>query len=691
MDINSAEVPSDEDLIVDEQLPELEPLHLEESFSFMNDVLQRDLELPGEPVFEPGTASDQGLVQEEGGGGDSWPIEAEVDHACTSEGTNNIEMNRLDWNMIVTSSFEQYKQVDPTLKLPWENAAMRGLFNQSLALSPPRVHGVIPQLPDLVEEKLTPPTLGGEIAECGGAAYLRAVSDIKDLDYIENKDLQTELVCSKWMDILSIDWQGSSIGKQVCLDLRADPSGGDAAETIRAAFGTKSYSTLQKRANALKRYILWHRDFYCDDLQAGDVFPLREIHVWDFFKHLREIRLVGLKGYTAPATFLETVRFCKFTIDLAGADDILTSRRLQGFAALGKRAKGPTKQSPPLELEHLQRLHGILQSDANIVDRIGAGCMLICIYGRARWSDLRYIDHIEVESRRNGCFVLYTREHKTSSIGDRREQYLPLVVPWEGVTNDNWLDTFLHLYLEAGLDIQKTPLGPLLPAPKAGGGFCARPLRTLEASKWLRELLQGTKDCGSIRAHSMKATLLSWCARAGVDKEIRAVLGHHCSALTGSDVVYSRNLQIRPVRKLQMLLRLIRIGMGLEDIADQGQISSVTPACRTPAPQLGVHGTAVCGTGPWAEALLEYHLTMEATCNTKAWFARVATEANLSDYPSRQCEHPLLVRRNDRTRRAFAEFASLHDFVSERANAHGERRGTKDLGIPRSKRGAADF
>ena len=98
-----------------------------------------------------------------------------------------------------------------------------------------------------------------------------------------------------------------------------------------------------------------------------------------------------------------------------------------------------------------------------------------------------------------------------------------------------------------------------------------------------------------------------------------------------------------------------------------------------------------CGTGPWAEALLEYHLTLEATCNTKAWFARVATEANLSDYPSRQCEHPLLVGRNDRTRRALAEFASLNDFVSERVNAHGERRGTKDLGIPRSKRGASDF
>lgn len=46
------------------------------------------------------------------------------------------------------------------------------------------------------------------------------------------------------------------------------------------------------------------------------------------------------------------------------------------------------------------------------------------------------------------------------------------------------------------------------------------------------------------------------------EKEVRSVLGHHCSAVSGSEVVYGRELQARPIRKLQMLLRLIRIGMG---------------------------------------------------------------------------------------------------------------------------------
>ena len=51
-------------------------------------------------------------------------------------------------------------------------------------------------------------------------------------------------------------------------------------------------------------------------------------------------------------------------------------------------------------------------------DGLGAGAMLICVYGRARW----YIHHVVVEEGRNGFLTLYTAEHKTSAIGARRER-----------------------------------------------------------------------------------------------------------------------------------------------------------------------------------------------------------------------------------------------------------------------------
>ena len=66
----------------------------------------------------------------------------------------------------------------------------------------------------------------------------------------------------------------------------------------------------------------------------------------------------------------------------------------------------------------------------------------------------------------------------------RREQYLPIVVPWNGICNDNWIESWLEVYEKVGLDLYKRPLGPLLPAPRIDGSFFARPLTTAEAACW---------------------------------------------------------------------------------------------------------------------------------------------------------------------------------------------------------------
>ena len=50
-----------------------------------------------------------------------------------------------------------------------------------------------------------------------------------------------------------------------------------------------------------------------------------------------------------------------------------------------------------------------------------------------RWSDVPYVDHVVVEKGCHGSLAIYTTEQNTSTVGARREQYLPLVVPWEGV------------------------------------------------------------------------------------------------------------------------------------------------------------------------------------------------------------------------------------------------------------------
>ena len=59
------------------------------------------------------------------------------------------------------------------------------------------------------------------------------------------------------------------------------------------------------------------------------------------------------------------------------------------------------------------------------------------------------------------------------------------------------------------------------------------------------------------------------------------------------------------------------------------------------------------------KALLSFHLELETVLNTSLWFARVPTEANIADYPSRLCSHPLLEPKFEVTCSAEAVRASI--------------------------------
>ena len=223
-----------------------------------------------------------------------------------------------------------------------------------------------------------------------------------------------------------------------------------------------------KRASSLKQYIAWFHTTCTEFDTYVCSLPLAEDDVWRYFLHLRALTRTSKHGYTVSGTFLETIK----------AKNVFTT--------------GPLNQTPPLEVEHLQRLHEVLDKGANDIDRIGAGAFLCAVYARARWSDLRYIHHIKYAGyKRNATMDLYTAEHKTSSTDLTREQFLPLVIPSKGIVHGDWLGTFIELCHSQGTDWEKVPFGPLLPAPKPEGGWCVRPLSTSEAAAWLKRLLEG--------------------------------------------------------------------------------------------------------------------------------------------------------------------------------------------------------
>ena len=86
-------------------------------------------------------------------------------------------------------------------------------------------------------------------------AYMSAVKSLRDLDYMDEKRAKMSLAATHWMEILSLDWSASQVGEQLARDLQADATGEVAEEKLRAVFGTKSASTVLKRAASMKQFI----------------------------------------------------------------------------------------------------------------------------------------------------------------------------------------------------------------------------------------------------------------------------------------------------------------------------------------------------------------------------------------------------------------------------------------------------
>ena len=64
----------------------------------------------------------------------------------------------------------------------------------------------------------------------------------------------------------------------------------------------------------------------------------------------------------------------------------------------------------------------------------------------------------------------------------------------------------------------------------------------------------------NIGAHSMKATLLSWAAKFGIDKATRRTLGYHVEPGDRSVETYSRDAMAAPLRHLDRVLEAVRRG-----------------------------------------------------------------------------------------------------------------------------------
>ena len=106
-------------------------------------------------------------------------------------------------------------------------------------------------------------------------------------------------------------------------------------------------------------------------------------------------------------------------------------------------------------------------------------------------------------------------------------------------------------------DFTKQPLGPICKAVHSSGDFGKRSLMSEEAGKLLNQYLGISGTERATTSHSLKATLLAWAARIGMDDNSRTLLEHH-TLRQDSLACYSRDMLSKPVRELCEMLASIR-------------------------------------------------------------------------------------------------------------------------------------
>ena len=282
-------------------------------------------------------------------------------------------------------------------------------------------------------------------------------------------------------------------------------------EVMDDIFARKKNGTLQVRLSAMLLYVRWA------GAKGLHPFPLDEDICYNYVDQLRRDGAPA----TRASSFRSALAFCKGTIQLQGVDDVLQSTRIAGSAHRSCLTKRVLKQRDALTVHQVMILERVVCEDSfPVQDRIFAGHCLVCIYGRLRFGDSQGIQHEPIVE--GGYVEGGTSTHKTDSIAGRACRVLPVVAAWAAM--------LLKLRDISGL--RAMPGRPFLPTP-------------VEASVWLCEILKkyplNPGQLGNVGAHSLKATALSWMAKAMVAEKIRRLMGYHVKPKDKTVPIYSRD------------------------------------------------------------------------------------------------------------------------------------------------------
>ena len=378
-----------------------------------------------------------------------------------------------------------------------------------------------------------------------------------------------EKALAGWEELLSSDPSLTELGRQL-----ADAEDGkEAADTLRYSFAEKATATLEKRLTSLRLYGRWAA---ASGIQGA--LPKSE---GDVYKYVRALEEAGAPP-TRAQSFVEATRFA---FGVAGAEPMikaLLSSRVLGATLASSSRKRLLLQCAPLSVKALALLEHLVLTSSSSRQAVMAGNFLFLAHTRARYSDLVRVQkepRLDIAGGQGYVETFASSEHtKTGRAKKKRRREVPVVGLAFGLLGGPWAQTWLEARSKEGLDAATD--GTLFPA-RSKDGWSKASTDVTEAGVVLRTLLEtaglSAEEAKSYSTHSCKATMLSWCAKAGVRSEHRRLLGGHSRPKERMVLEYSRDSLASPLLSLSSVLAQIRGGEFDPDADRSGRMGAFGP------------------------------------------------------------------------------------------------------------------
>ena len=406
------------------------------------------------------------------------------------------------------------------------------------------------------------------LPSCSSNVKLKKISN--GMTWHEKLDSSRGLALKKWLTIVSAG--GVAFGlveqhynvKHVSQILLID--------AIEIALTSKSTSTLHTRAGPVLRYMKWCKD------SVLPPFPMDSVVVFKF------IDLIKCEcAPTFPRSFLGSVAFMTYVLDMHCGKSILESSLISGLASSLFLKKRKTVQRPALKVWHVKRLESLAcgKDTNNIIDQVAAGFFCYLIYARARFSDGQasgnfILDVIQGTMPPQGFIEAKIERSKTSFSLERKTRHLPMVAQITGLCDNSWALAWVRAMQKSGL---QCGIGkPLLPAPLAAGEWDTVPISAEAATNWIRKLLMDEPTVNEDEAkyimmlgtHSCKTTILSWAAKKGTDLQTRKIMGYHSLGKQNAVFIYGRDNISPALREISEIVKMVATKKFLPDCTRSG-------------------------------------------------------------------------------------------------------------------------